>query len=73
MTKQYCDICGQEAETTKYILPFRHREKVKDGCGTLIKYFYVVKPVEVDLCTNCAWSINQSICYDIKNILDRNR
>ena len=74
MIKEYCDICGKKAKTTKYVLPFQYKEKANDksGCNTIL-CFDVVKPTEVDLCTNCAWDINSLICYDIKQVLDRNK
>lgn len=73
MVKEYCDICGKKAKTTKYVLPFRYKEKASDKFNNVILYFDVVKPTEVDLCTNCAWDINSLICYDIKQVLDRNK
>ena len=59
MVKEYCDICGKKAKTTKYVLPFRYKEKANDKFNNTILCFDVVKPTEV--------------CYDIKQVLDRNK
>ena len=73
MVKEYCDICGKKAKTTKYVLPFRYKEKANDKFNNTILCFNVVKPTEVDLCTSCACDINSLICYDIKQVLDRHK
>ena len=54
MIKEYCDICGKEVKTNKYILPEWTDDYTKDKNDTPLLQVSALKPVEKDVCKNCA-------------------
>lgn len=54
MIKEYCDICGKEAKTNKYVLPEWTDDYAKDKNGMPLLKINAIKPVEKDICKGCA-------------------
>lgn len=62
MTKIFCDLCGKEAKTKKYILP-SYDVKVAESRGVPIAYFDVPADVEMDICIYCQNKIREFLTW----------
>ena len=61
MIKEYCDICGKEKHTKKYILPAMKRKNITDKQGTVLKKFDVLDACEKDVCDKCVLIVGSFI------------
>ena len=58
MIKEYCDICGKEVKTDKYVLPESH---IRTGVGEKNLICTVLKSAENDICKDCADEMGRMI------------
>ena len=52
MTKTFCDLCGRDTGTKKYILPY-HDVKVVENKGVPLASFDIATDIEMDICIYC--------------------
>lgn len=70
MIKEYCDICGREVETDKYLLPAIKDIYAKDKHGTPILATKVMSSERKDVCQDCARKIQFLIDCILPNVED---
>lgn len=57
MIKEYCDICGKEKKTEKYVLPELGLKYIEDKTGARLMAYNALNPMKKDICSDCARAI----------------